>query len=242
MAPGFDNLPDFSKGEELSSRPNSAFQPLFGEPVEQPHWNDEPVVEHDDSYDELEALVSELDQLPTETIEVEAEVGEEPEIAPEDDADIGPPTVLQEEHDAAIEALRQEHADEIARLKSEHNEQVLQNLEGLHQNLVEGLAERIEMELATSLLPMFQKDVARANMEQLIAEIRQFVQSEAVDRIQLSGPDILATAASMALAGSNLKIDVETTESPDLLVHLNDKILSTSIGDWTRKVEEALGT
>ncbi|MCJ8308772.1 MAG: hypothetical protein HRU27_08020 [Rhizobiaceae bacterium] len=242
MTSGFDNLPDFSKGEDLGSSSPNLFQPLFEKPVEQQLWEEEAALDFDDTSCELEALVLEPDQLPNVDIDGQVEVSEELEICSEEFADVAPPTVLQEEHDAAIEALRREHADEIARLKAEHNEQVLQKMEGLHQGVVEGVADRIEMELANLLLPLFKKDVARSNMEQLIAEIRQLVKSEAVDRIQLSGPDILTTAASMALAGSNLKIDVETTGSTDLLVHLNEKILSTSIGDWTRKVEEALGT
>lgn len=241
MAPGVDKLPDFSKGEELSSGSSSLFQPLFGEPVEQQGWLEDSVGTDEDTCSDLEALVSELDQLPTEVIDSEAEVCVDTELLPESDVVVPPASVLQEEHDAAIDKLRQEHADEIARIKSEHKDQILQHLETLHLGLVEGVADRIEMELTTALLPMFQKDIARTNLEQLIAEIRQLIQSESIERIQLCGPDVLTTAVSMALVGSDLKIDVETKESSDLLVHLNDKILSTSIGDWTRKVEEALG-
>ena len=241
MAPGVDNLPDFSKGEEIGSRASSHFQPLFGNPAEPQEWKQEDPAENEASYDELEALVSELDQLPVEVVENEAESHEDPALAGETEEVLVTTNVAQEEHEAALEALRLEHAQEIERLQTEHKEQILQHLENLQSGIVEDLANRIELELATSLSPMFQKDVARSNLEQLIAEIKRLVQTEAVERIQLSGPDILVTGVSMALAGSNLKIDVEKTDAPDLLVHLNQKILSTSIGDWSRKVEEALG-
>ena len=241
MSLGVDNLPDFSKGEELGSPSTSAFQPLFGEPVETQTWTEDAPMSEADSCDDLAALVSELGQLPVEPVEAEAaspvDVSPEPEVE-----EVEPvPSVSQEEHDAAIEALRQEHAQEIERLQAEHKGQVLQHLENMQHGIVDDLANRIELELATSLAPLFQKDVARNSLEQLVAEVKRLIQSEAVERIQLSGPSTLATAASMALAGSSLKIDVETTDTPDLLVHLNNKILSTSIGDWSRQVEEALG-
>lgn len=241
MAPGVNKLPDFSKGEELSSRSQSMFQPLFGGPTEPQQWIEEQPVDHDDSCSELEALVSELDQLPVEVVEECAAASDDVDAQTEVEEPVLSPAVSQEEHDAAIEALRREHADEIERLKAEHRDQVLQHLESLNHGLVEDVANRVEQELAISLSPLFQKDVARRSLEQFVAEVKRLVQTESIERIQLSGPDVLATAASMALVGSGFKIDVETTDSPDLMVHLNNKILSTSIGDWSRKLEEALG-
>lgn len=241
MSPGVDNLPDFSKGEELGSSSSSSFQPLFGAPVETHTWTEDAPMPEADSCDDLATLVSELGQLPVESVEAETEdlVGRIAESQVEEVE--SEPSVSQENHDAAIEALRQEHAQEIERLQAEHKDQVLQHLESMQKGLVDELANRIELELATSLAPLFQKDVARNSLEQLVAEVKRLIQSEAVERIQISGPSTLATATSMALAGSNLKIDVETTDAPDLLVHLNHKILSTGIGDWSRKIEEALG-
>ena len=216
--------------------------PRFANRIDKsPTWMDEPQETSDEVCSELEALVSELDQLPVEPAENDVDEHGDAELNAEPEVVENIPSVSQEDHDAAIEALRQEHAQEIERLQHEHKDQVLQHLESLQNGLVEDVANRIEIELATTLAPLFQKDVARSSLEQLIAEIKRLIQSEAVERIQLSGPDTLVTAASMALAGANLKIDVETTDSPDLLVHLNHKILSTSIGDWSRKIEEALG-
>ena len=255
MAPGVNKLPDFSKGEEVNHRPPSEFQPLFGQASDQQIWIDEPPAANDDSVDDLAAMVSQLGQLPVEPIEeasrdlagfeaggietADASMSSSPPPSP-------PPPVAQdgvsaEAHEAAIEALQQQHAQELERVHGEHNEQVMQHLEAVQNGLMVGVADQIERHLAEALTPLFQNDISRTSLDQLLTEIKRIVQNEAVERISLSGPEALVSAASKALAGSAVAIDVEPSDSPDLVVHLNQKILSTGIEDWVRKIEEALG-
>ncbi|MEP0944757.1 MAG: hypothetical protein ABJH63_17605 [Rhizobiaceae bacterium] len=262
MAAGVSKLPDFSKGEETGFKAPSEFQPLFGPSVDPHAWSDEPPADNDDGCDDLAALMSELNQLPVDPAgnddgsgsDQEGEIDDPNALTPDYHADqieqsnqldqpgvAELPSVSQEDHDDAIEALRQAHAEELERVQNEHNQQVLQQLDTLQHGLMDDVAAHIEQQLATSLAPLFKTDIARTSLDQLLTEIRRIVQTEAVEKINLTGPDPLVKAASLALAGGSQKIEVEPSENADLVVHLNQKILSTCIEDWSRKVEEALG-
>ena len=253
MSAGFSKLPDFSKGEDVEQRSPAQFQPLFGPAIASEIVLEDPAQDTNETCDDLAALVSELERLPTQNLEeadddgAPAGFGEElsfdqaeaPEVLEENNS--AALEALKSEHEAALEALKLQHQQELERLQFEHASQVTQQLEAVQYGLVEKLADQLDSLLAASLAPLFQKEVAHSSLEQLLGEIRRIIQTEAVERITLKGPQPLVDAALKALGGGVLKIEVEPSETPDLVVHLNEKILSTCIEDWSRKVDEALG-
>ena len=66
------------------------------------------------------------------------------------------------------------------------------------------------------------------------------IREQTVERICLKGPDALVATVSKALIGGDFHIDVEPAETTDLLVQVNDQVLSTKISDWLRRIENEL--
>ena len=86
-----------------------------------------------------------------------------------------------------------------------------------------------------------QERLSSASIEQLVNEITQSIKCDNIERIRLCGPETLTTAVSKALLGRQMsQIEVEQQETEDVVVHLDDQILSTRIADWARKIEQAL--
>jgi len=226
-APGLSHLPDFSKGEGAKHSQGQAFEPLFGQPAEQQIWVDQSNIEPPDSGDELAQLASELDQL--QAVTVSDEVEDTPVVEPE------------QIDDRRLQELQEQHALELEQLASRHNEEVLQQLEQLQNGLVEQVTDRLELILAQSLQQLLSERLTNASIDQLVGEVLQSVKRDGIDRIKLSGPQYLVTAVSKALAGREMcHIDVEENDATDMVVHLDEQILSTRIADWTRKIEKAL--
>ncbi|MEP1206288.1 MAG: hypothetical protein ABJM29_17035 [Rhizobiaceae bacterium] len=264
-APGFTHLPDFSRGE--SSRPPRGrdFEPLFGESNEDQIWVDETKIQPaattadtaaaaaadttsaelvqssamDDPLDDLAQLASELDQL--QSVEPAQIIEAEPTQQTQSTQPTQPaPSDAQVDADE-LQQLRDQHAEELQRLSALHNEEVLQQLQNLQSGLVEQVGDRLELILAQSLQQLLQDRLAGESIDQLVGEIVKNIRRDGIDRIKLSGPEALTTAVTEALADhGDCQIDVQQCDSTDIVVQLNEQILSTRISDWTRKIEKAL--
>ncbi len=225
-APGFSHLPDFSKGEDHIRPRGQEFKPLFGQPADQQIWVDQSDIQPVNEDDDLARLASELDQLQGGPA-LQEEVSE-------------PAIVLVEDQVDGLDDLRVQHAAELEQMEAAHNNEIMSQLQDLQSGLIDQVADKLEFMLVQSLEQLLQQRLSSASIEQLVSDIKHAIKTEAIDRIKLSGPANLTNAVSTALAGGTCQIDVEQSDSTDLVVRLNEQILSTRIGDWAKKIDKAL--
>ena len=238
MTRSLDKLPDFSKGESFATRQHPEFEPLFCQPVGEQIRIEESLIEPSMADTELGQLMSELDQLGCD-VEEAAQVAE---VVPAEETLPPVEGVSEAEHQAALQELQDQHAAEMEALRDQHASNVVEQLERMQQQMIDAAASQVEAALAEALQTLFQNQITHNNIEQLVTEVQGLIARDSVDRIKLVGPDQLIAPVSQALIGGDYHIDVEPADTSDIVVQLNDQILSTRIGDWVRRLEKVLET
>ncbi len=220
MQDRFVVMPDFLLGETVSAEDILVFEPFL---------NNSPGGQVRGGFLPIEAMegnvLGDEDSLIASPVVLE-EVKEE--------------TVLLSLHEDLIRELKVQHQKENKELAETNKNDLASQIENAFASGFEYVHEEITKKLSVVLSKISQDKLSKTSVESLLSEVKNMLTSRNLESLKLCGPENLVEAAEQAFQSFSIQVDSSITDTLDLVIVLDEQIISTCIATWAGRLERAL--
>lgn len=144
---------------------------------------------------------------------------------------------LEAEHAAEVARMSEIHSAEIAALKDANAAATAALLHTSLETVQKTLHEALERHLVAILGPLLTKKHQRASIEKLADDANAILSDPAIARLNVSGPPALLDLFRAALGDKTQRYVLTPSEGLELLVTIDESVMSTSFGEWQAELE-----
>lgn len=139
---------------------------------------------------------------------------------------------LQQQNQAAEDALRAAQAQEISALEAKLGEAMAQTIAQGAKHQIDENCQTISQEVGQILSHVVSRELVEQSVHQLQDLIRSAFADDEAAQIRIEGPQVLVDKMQGAFGDEFAKIDVNTNENTELSVEIDETLMVTKLNDW----------
>lgn len=139
---------------------------------------------------------------------------------------------LQQQNQAAEDALRAAQAQEIVAIEAKLGEAMAQTIALNARHQIDENCQTISQEVGQILSHVVSHELVNQSVQQLQELIRAAFTDDEAAQIRIEGPQVLVDKMQDAFGEEFVKIDVNTNENTELSVEIDETLMVTKLNDW----------